>query len=36
MKIIKQILKTIKNILSMVWFRIKLIYNWALNKIRSK
>jgi|TARA_B110000902_G_scaffold233135_1_gene276713 hypothetical protein len=36
MKKIKQVLKTIKNILSMVWFRIKLIYNWAANKIRSK
>jgi len=33
---LKHILKTIKNILSMVWFKIKLIYNWVVNTIKGK
>ena len=36
MKTLKQILKSMKHILNLIWFRIKLIYNWVVITIKGK
>jgi hypothetical protein len=36
MKKIKQMIKTIQDYLNVVWFKIKLIYNWVVNTIKGK